>query len=236
MLGIMCGRYTLTPAIDELLAALGLADLISDHEPRYNIAPSQQIPALRFDGEGRLILDFFRWGLVPFWAKDPTIGNRMINARGETVAEKPSFRAAFRERRCLILSDGWYEWPKSKAGKQPTRITLASGEVFAFAGIWEQWRPKEETDDLRSSDRWSEEIRSCAIITSEPCDAIRAIHHRMPVVLKQEQWDAWLAPGAAAGELLAMVGPYEGDDLITHAVSTLVNSPANDIAQCVLPL
>jgi len=227
----MCGRYTLTPAIDELLAALGLTDLISNHEPRYNIAPSQQIPALRLDDEGQFLLDFFRWGLVPFWAKDPAIGNRMINARGETVAEKPSFRAAFRARRCLILSDGWYEWPKSEQGKQPTRITLASGEVFAFAGLWEHWRPGEETDE-----RWSEEIRSCAIITSEPCDDIRAIHHRMPVVLKQERWDAWLAPGAEVEELLAMVDPYEGDDLVTHAVSTLVNSPANDVEQCVLPL
>jgi putative SOS response-associated peptidase YedK len=227
----MCGRYTLTPAIDELLAALGLADAVTGLTPRYNIAPTQPIPALRLDKAGALTLEFFRWGLVPFWAKDPAIGNRMINARGETVAEKPSFRAAFRDRRCLILADGWYEWKKTAAGKQPTRIQLKSGEAFAFAGIWEQWRPKEESDPT-----WSEEIRSCAIITSEPCESIRAIHHRMPVVLKRERWDDWLVPGATPEDLLAMVGPYGGDDLVHHPVSTIVNSPANDVEQCVLPL
>ena len=227
----MCGRYTLTPAIDELLTALGLSHLLADHEPRWNIAPSQQVPALRLSEEGELTLEFFRWGLVPFWADDPSIGNRMINARGETVAGKPSFRAAFRARRCLILSDGWYEWKKTAEGKQPTRIQLASGETFAFAGIWEHWEPKEET-----ADRWPDVIRSCAIITSEPCDVIRDIHHRMPVVLKREQWDTWLSPDSASDDLLAMVGPYEGDDLVSFPVSTLVNSPANDVQQCVLPL
>lgn len=227
----MCGRYTLTPAIDDLLTALGLTGVLSDPGPRYNISPSQQVPALRLAEDGELTLELFRWGLVPFWSKDPSIGNRMINARGETVAEKPSFRAAFRARRCLILSDGWYEWRKTPEGKQPTRIQLASGEAFAFAGIWEQWKPKEETDE-----RWSEEIRSCAIITSEPCDAIRSIHHRMPVVLKRERWNTWLAPEASTDDLLAMVGPFDGEDLVSYPVSTLVNSPSNDVEQCILPL
>jgi putative SOS response-associated peptidase YedK len=229
----MCGRYTLTSAIDELLERLGLLGRVDDMGPRFNVAPSQMVPALRLSEEGTLQLELFRWGLIPSWAKDPSIGNRMINARGETVAEKPSFRAAFKKRRCLILSDGWYEWQQLPTRKQPIRIQLDSGAVFAFAGLWEHWEPKEGDREAYPS---GEVIRSCAIITIDASPKIAHIHHRMPVVLKQESWDAWLGPEAPPDELQAMLVPYAGDDLATYPVSTLVNSPANDREDCILPL
>lgn len=227
----MCGRYTLTPAIDELLESLGLPGLPGNLLPRFNVAPTQMVPALRLDSDGSLRLELFRWGLIPFWAKDKSIGNRMINARGETVAEKPAFRAAFRRRRCLILSDGWYEWKKTPGGKQPMRIQLESGEVFAFAGLWERWEP-----GVEAGEEGVGEIRSCAIITSEPGEVIRQIHHRMPVVVKHDQWDTWLNPEASPETLLAMLKPYQWKDLKAYPVSTLVNSPSNDTEQCILPL
>lgn len=251
----MCGRYTLTPAIDELLQQLGLAGVLQDMGPRFNVAPTQMIPALRLNNEGALQLELFRWGLIPSWAKDPSIGNRMINARSETVAEKPSFRSAFRSRRCLVLTDGWYEWQKNPHGKQPVRIQLESGAAFSFAGLWERWRPKRgsgggtgsgssgsaadesgagEVADSGEAD--PEEIRTCTIITCDANEALADIHHRMPVVMKRPAWDTWLDPEAPSGVLLSMLRPYPEDDLKAYPVSTLVNSPANDRPECILPL
>src|SRR5690625_2225142 len=135
----VCGRYTLTDPGDELVKHFNLPGLPADYRPRYNIAPTQSVTAI-LNGDGRRA-GFLRWGLIPSWAKDPAIGNRMINARGETVAEKPSFRTALRRRRCLIPADGFYEWQARNGRKQPVRFTAAKGGVFAFAGLWESWRP-----------------------------------------------------------------------------------------------
>lgn len=245
----MCGRYSLTPAIDELLRTLGLADFAEDLEPRYNVAPSQQVPALRLDDEGTLQVGLFKWGLIPSWAKDPAIGNRMINARSETITEKPSFRAAFSKRRCVILTDGWYEWMKTPDVKQPVRIQLEDGSPFGFAGLWEQWVPKGTRNTVRSgwqgagtgrggrndASTTGAAIQSCTIITAAAAPAIEKIHHRMPCLLKQPEWDAWLAPDAPKEMLLSMLGPYQGDDLKAYAVSTAVNSPKNDREDVIEP-
>lgn len=181
----MCGRFAFySPS--EATAALFGVDASIAVEPRYNIAPSQYIAAIRNaedpeDAERELAM--FRWGLVPFWAKDPAIGNRMINARAETVAEKPSFRAAYRHRRCLVLADGFYEWKKIGEHKTPYFISLANGEPFAFAGLWENWRAKES----------EETIQSTTLITAAANDFMSTVHHRMPVVLRSDTADRWLA-------------------------------------------
>ena len=178
----MCGRFAFySPA--EATAALFGATGTLDVDPRYNIAPTQSIAAIRNrEDEGRELVTL-RWGLVPFWAKDPAIGNRMINARSETVAEKPSFRAAYRHRRCLVLADGFYEWKREGDVKIPYFISLASGEPFAFAGLWESWTGKET----------GEVIQSATLITAAANEYLSQVHHRMPVVLQPETAERWLA-------------------------------------------
>lgn len=224
----MCGRYTLTPSMDELLQEMGLLEDLQEALPRYNVAPTQKVPVLRLedptDPQSPYRADLLRWGLIPSWAKDPSIGNRMINARAETITEKPSFRDAFAVRRCVVLADGWYEWLKTPSGKQPVRIQLASGEPFGFAGIWERWEPKKEVEGAEAFDA----VHTCAIITTEAAASLQRIHHRMPVVLKQGQWREWLHPDAPDPVLKDMLGPYAGEDLGVYPVSTDVNSPTND--------
>jgi putative SOS response-associated peptidase YedK len=177
----MCGRFAFySPS--EATAALFGVDSSTTVVPRYNIAPTQFIAAIRRDDEEQPELVMLRWGLVPFWAKDPAIGNRMINARAETVAEKPSFRNAYRKRRSLILADGFYEWRKEGETKTPYLISLADGSPFAFAGLWEQWNSK-ETDEA---------IQSTAIITTAANDFMSQVHHRMPIVLRPENAVRWL--------------------------------------------
>ncbi len=178
----MCGRFAFYSPSEATAALFGVSTSIPV-EPRFNIAPSQYIAGIRdTDAVGRE-LAMFRWGLVPFWAKDPAIGNRMINARAETVAEKPSFRAAYRHRRCLLLADGFYEWKKQGAGKVPYYISLASGEPFAFAGLWETWQSK-QSDEI---------IQSATLITTAANEFISTVHHRMPVILQPESAQRWLA-------------------------------------------
>jgi putative SOS response-associated peptidase YedK len=192
-------------------------------EPRYNIAPTQSVAVVPNDGEKQV--QSYHWGLVPFWAKDPTIGNRMINARSETAAEKPAFRAAYRRRRCLILADGFYEW-RREAGttsKTPYYIQLASGEPFAFAGLWELWQP----DDTP--------LHSCAILTTRPNELVAPIHNRMPVILPQCAYDRWLDPSEVrSGALDDLLVPYPGDAMTAYPVSRYVNRPANDSPQCIV--
>ncbi len=178
----MCGRFAFYSPSEATAALFGVSASIPV-EPRFNIAPSQYIAAIRETDDAGRELAMFRWGLVPFWAKDPAIGNRMINARAETVAEKPSFRAAYRHRRCLVLADGFYEWKKEGAGKVPHFISLASGEPFAFAGLWESWQSK-ETEEL---------IQSTTLITTAANDFISTVHHRMPIILQPGTADRWLA-------------------------------------------
>ncbi|MCH8070915.1 MAG: SOS response-associated peptidase [Proteobacteria bacterium] len=177
----MCGRFAFySPS--EATAALFGATSSTEVVPRYNIAPTQFIAAVRTDAQGASELAMLRWGLVPFWAKDPSIGNRMINARAETVAEKPSFRSAYKKRRCLILADGFYEWRKEGDGKTPYFISLADGSPFAFAGLWEDWNSKESDESLQST----------AIITTAANDFMAQLHQRMPVVMLPEQAERWL--------------------------------------------
>jgi len=178
----MCGRFAFYSPAEATAALFGAAGSL-DIGPRYNIAPTQDIAAIRdAGGEGRELVAL-RWGLVPFWAKDPAIGNRMINARAETVAEKPAFRAAYRRRRCLVLADGFYEWHREGTVKIPYFISLASGAPFAFAGLWEHWR-NEATD---------ESLQTATLVTTQANDFLARLHHRMPVILDAGRADRWLA-------------------------------------------
>lgn len=177
----MCGRFAFYSPSEATAALFGAGSSVKV-EPRYNIAPTQYIAAVREDEQDNRELVSLRWGLVPFWAKDPSIGNRMINARAETVAEKPSFRNAYKKRRCLILADGFYEWRKEGDGKTPYYISLANGQPFAFAGLWENWSSKESDESLQTA----------AIITTGANNFMAQLHHRMPVVMLPEHADRWL--------------------------------------------
>ncbi len=177
----MCGRFAFYSPTEATAALFGVSK-VPEVKPRYNIAPTQSIAAVRVGADDSRELALLRWGLIPFWAKDPSIGNRMINARAETVAEKPSFRAAYRKRRCLVLADGFYEWRKGSDGKTPYYISLASGEPFAFAGLWEDWHAKDSDESLQSA----------AIITTAANDFMSQLHQRMPVVLEKDSADRWL--------------------------------------------
>lgn len=219
----MCGRYTLTTKPKDLAVAFGLAAPPVDLQPRYNIAPSQSIAVIT--GHQPRQLDWFRWGLVPSWAKDPAIGHRMINARAETAAEKPSFRSALRRRRCLIPADGFYEWRREGKHKVPTYIRLTTHQPFAFAGLWETWKA---TND--------ETLRTCTILTTTPNEFVAPIHDRMPVILAPQDYDVWLDEEVHDSELLRhLLVPYPAEGMEAFSVSTLVNAPANDGPECLEP-
>jgi len=218
----MCGRFTLrTPAKD--IAEVFNLDHVPDLQLRFNIAPSQNVAAVRLDREGRKReLTMLRWGLIPFWADDPKTGYKMINARAETVAKKPSFRNAFKKRRCLIVADGFYEWQKTNGKKQPFLIHMQDDRPFAFAGLWERWKGGDEV------------IESCTIIVTETNEVLEPIHDRMPVILSPDDYDFWLDSEFEGKEKLEeMLRPYTGDDLEAYPVSTMVNNPTNDVEECV---
>ncbi len=223
----MCGRFTLATDPMNFIRFLLEYDTSDAFTPRYNIAPTQPVAVVPNNGTERI--EFFRWGLIPPWAKDPKIGNRMINARAETLSEKPSFRNAYRRRRCLVLADGYYEWRKEPGGgaKTPFYIRMASEKPFAFAGLWEAWRPQGE----------AEPVLSCSIITCPANEMLRPIHHRMPAILDQDAYDLWLnpveCPPAALNHLLT---PYPPEEMEAFAVSRLVNQPKNDSSECILPV
>ncbi|MCB0079189.1 MAG: SOS response-associated peptidase [Anaerolineales bacterium] len=221
----MCGRFTLTADADTLQAALELG-AVPSLEPRYNIAPTQPV-AVVADAERRDVT-MMRWGLVPPWADDPSIGSRMINARAETVAEKPSFRKPFKTQRCLILADGFYEWRKENGSAQPYYFRMESGEPFAFAGLWEQWRPKGEAN--------RDPLLSCTLITGPANERVAAIHHRQPMILTGDALWQWMAPQRAPDDLLALLRPLPADELLAYPVATIVNSPMNDGASLIEPL
>lgn len=221
----MCGRFTITLEPAFFQQELDLGNIPSEWVPRYNVAPGQQIPIVR-ETENRNVI-MLRWGLVPSWAKDPSIGYKMINARSETVQEKLSFRTAFQKRRCLVLTDGFYEWQKSnKQGtpKVPFRFTLINKKPFAFAGLWETWLSPEK-----------EEIQTCTILTCEPNDLIARVHNRMPVILdKTTCWD-WLK-GKTADELLKILKPYPAQKMYGYPVGQWMNNPRMDDVKCIAPL
>jgi putative SOS response-associated peptidase YedK len=218
----MCGRFTLHASPDEIQRELGLPER-PEHVPRYNIAPGQEILTVSLE-EGRLAARPRRWGLVPAWAEDPAIGSRMINARSETVAEKPAFRVPFARRRCLVVADGFYEWKSSGAGKRPFHIRVPSGRPFAFAALWERWG------------KGRHPIESCTILTTSANERVRGIHERMPVILDAAARARWLAPDATREELLSLLRPFADDGLEAYEVSTLVNRPANDEPECLAPI
>jgi putative SOS response-associated peptidase YedK len=221
----MCGRFTLTTDLEQLEERFSFHTANLSFTPRYNIAPSQPVLAIVEDDKGHRG-GLLRWGLIPSWAKDAAIGNRMINARAETVAEKPSFRRALQQRRCLILADGFYEWRKEGKKKTPLFITLTSRAPFAFAGLWETWRPSD-----------GETIHSCTIITTTPNALMESIHNRMPVILTREAETAWLDRTITEPEkLLPFLVSYPETLMDAYEVALTVNSPKNDSPACIAPV
>lgn len=202
---------------------LDSADAVS--APRYNVAPTQDVSVVLNESPTRLSV--VQWGLIPGWAKDPGIGAQMINARAETVAEKPAFRSAFKKRRCFVLADGFYEWRKEGDGKTktPMYLRLKSGEPFALAGLWEVWNSPE-----------GEPRRTCTIITTEPNELVAPIHNRMPAILPRDAEAAWLDGSLEPAALMALLKPYPADQMQAHAVSRRVNAPQNDEPALIEPV
>lgn len=223
----MCGRFNLRTPTHQLVEIFDLVRVpdAADLAPRYNIAPTQPVAAIRQTDLGRE-LALLRWGLIPPWADDPKIGNRMINARAETVATKPAFRSAFRERRCLIPADGFYEWKRlDSRRKQPYCIATDDGSPLALAGLWERWR------------RGGESIESCTILTTEANELLAEMHDRMPVVLPRDAWDRWLDPdGRDVDELQSLLVPFPAVQMRAWPVSPLVNNPRHEEPGCIEPL
>ena len=223
---MMCGRFVGFRSLEELKEIYPIDRAACEVVANYNVAPSQEVLVLvKYAAENWL--DRFHWGLVPFWAKDISIGNRMINARSESIAEKPSFRNAFKKRRCLILADGFYEWKGEKGHKQPVFITLPDKKPFAFAGLWESWNNKDAEEAV---------YKSCTIITTRASESIRDIHHRMPVILKAEVYEHWLEP--ANQNITELEGILKDDictEFVSYTVSKQVNSTRNNDPSCLEP-
>ena len=216
----MCGRFTLRSSGEAVAEAFGLPE-VPDLWPRFNIAPGQPVAGVwqqpRVEGrEFALLL----WGLIAAWADDPSIGNRLANARSETAATKPSFRRAFRSRRCLVVADGFYEWQKINGRKQPFFVGLRGDRPFGLAGLWERW------------DKHGEPVESCTILTTDANELMRPIHERMPVIVQPEQYGLWLDPRSQDTEkLVELLRPYPSTGMLAYPVSTLVNNPKNDLPQ-----
>jgi len=249
----MCGRFTLTSPTDELAGYFDVL-MTSGMSARYNIAPTQPVACVRravatpADDAGvaaarRELVDM-RWGLIPHWAKDPAIGSRMINARSESVADKPAYKEAFRQRRCLVIADGFYEWKRLEGGKQPYFIYMEDRQPFAFAGLWARWKPRgDQLDKIAAPDKpalpLSEDgrVESCTFLTTTPNTLMEEIHDRMPVILPAQHWDAWLDPDLQDPvELSSLLLPYPAEQMRAHPVSTHVNKPANNDPTCIEPL
>lgn len=210
----MCGRYSFVPKQD-FAERFQVANQQLELLPRYNVAPTQTMPVITRNSPNRV--EEMRWGLVPSWAKDASIGSRMINARAETVGEKPAFRRALAARRCLVPASGFYEWQRSPGGKVPHYISLRDDDTFAFAGLYEIW--KNDAGDM---------LRTYTIITTTPNELMEAIHNRMPVILRREDEGLWLDKEADIPALLALLRPYPAELMDAYAVSRAVNSPANE--------
>jgi putative SOS response-associated peptidase YedK len=216
----MCGRFTLTATIEEIIDRFAIQSFLEEenYSPSYNIAPSQAVLAIINNGNANR-MGFLKWGLIPPWAKDPSIGNKLINARAETLIEKPSFRNAFKKKRCLIVADSFYEWKRHEDNtKTPFRIKMKSNDLFAMAGLWEQWKSPDGSS-----------IFSCSVITTTPNKLMEDIHNRMPVILKPEDEKIWLNPAMTDMNFLQqLLVPYDENLMETYEVSSLVNSPANN--------
>ncbi|GFE72271.1 SOS response-associated peptidase [Chroococcus sp. FPU101] len=224
----MCGRFTLRQTPEEIAVSFELSAI--DEQiltPQYNIAPTKAVAAITLNAKSsQRQLKGLRWGLIPSWAKDDKIGYRLINARAETLSEKASFRNAFKNRRCLILADGFYEWQKTEKQKQPYYFQLRDKKPFAFAGLWETWQPPD-----------GEMIASCTIITTEANELVKPIHNRMPVILSPDAYDQWLDPKVKQPEILTpLLKPYDEQAMETYSVSHAVNRPSHNQPNCIEPL
>lgn len=222
----MCGRFTLFAPGNVLARMFGIEDA-PVLAPRYNIAPSQPVVSVRVapDGGGREFAPL-RFGLIPSWSKDPSIGDRLINARAETVSVKPSFRSAFRRRRCLVPADGFYEWRRTPGRKQPHYIAFRDGRPFAIASLWERWEGPDGSA-----------VETCALITTAANDVVSPIHDRMPVILDPKDFDLWLDPEAKANEsLTSLLRPFPAEDMTAFPVGFRVNDPKVDSPACIVPL
>ena len=215
----MCGRYTLTKPLKTIMAHFEAQSFKGEYLERYNIAPTQSMPVV-VSPDGHRELEIMRWGLIPSWSKDPKTQSLLINARAETIQEKPSFRSSFKKRRCLVPADGFYEWTKRDSGKVPYRIHMTNEGLFAFAGIWSEWGKEDEI------------IRSFSIITTEANSKLRSLHDRMPVILAPENYDPWLDSKDPA----SLLNAYPSEGIAYHEVSLRVNSPKNDDPECLEPV
>lgn len=218
----MCGRFRLGKGREALKKFFG-AELETDWDPRYNVAPGQSVVTVRQDAAQPVRrLSLMRWGLIPFWAKEAAIGYKMINARSETIADKPAFREPLKSRRCLIAADGFYEWKKLEKTKQPYCFTMSDDALFAFAGIWDRWKSPEGGT-----------VETCSILTTSANDLVRDVHDRMPVILPPESFDLWLDPGFTTREgIVELLKPFAAGAMKKYPVSTRVNSVKNDDEDC----
>jgi putative SOS response-associated peptidase YedK len=220
----MCGRYSITTAPEAMRRLFRFENAAPDLPPRYNAAPTDKLPVVRLDRDGRRELAVLRWGLIPFWAKDEKIGFRSINARAESVATAPAFREALQHRRCLVPVNGFYEWKRlPDGGKQPYHIGMRDGSPFALAGLWERWK------------KGAQPIESFTIITGEPNSLTAALHDRMPVILEPDHWDAWLTAKDTAAPL-TMLQPFPAQLMVAYPVSPKVGNVKNDTPDLVQPL
>ncbi len=221
----MCGRFTLTVDPAEAQETFTEYTFPKKFAPRFNIAPTQ--PVLVIPNDDQNTADFFIWGLIPMWAKDPSIGNRLINARGETLEEKPAFRGSLKYKRCLILADGFYEWKGApgRKTKTPYFIHMKDRKPFAFAGLWDSWNSPDGS-----------QVKSCAIITTTPNELMEIIHNRMPAILHPRDYAKWLDPSPQTpDQLKPLIKPFPAEMMNAYPVSTLVNAPANDTPELVAP-
>ncbi len=223
----MCGRFTLRAPASVIAEQFALFE-VPPFAPRFNVAPSQPVPVVRLapqrEAQPRRELVALGWGLVPGWAKDPAIGGRLINARAETVAEKPAFRAAFHSRRCLVVADGFYEWQRAGRERRPYFFRLHDDRPFAFAGLWEHWQGTDHG-----------ELETCTILTTEPSACVRPVHDRMPVILRPDDYQPWLDPTARAEQLTSLLRPYPVEEMEAVAVGPHVNNPAHEGPRCIEP-
>ena len=222
----MCGRFTLRAELAAIADWFSISQPAVAWTPRFNIAPTQSVLAIRYheNFQARKLVPL-RWGLIPFWAKDQSIGNRLINARAETVAEKPSFRQAFRRRRCVVVADGYYEWCGTKQQKQPYLIEFSDHRIFGIAALWESWKDATET-----------ELETVTLITTEANTQLQAVHHRMPALLDAVDFPVWLGETAASDrQMLELLGPFAGQEFKIQPVSKWVNRPSNEGVQCLQP-
>jgi len=210
----MCGRFSIAKERDEIEDRFEIHIDPAMFTKNYNAAPSQILPIITNEEQEQA--SFHKWGLIPHWAKDETIGNKLINARGETIAEKPSFRDAAEKRRCLVITDGFYEWQRSGGEKQPYRITLADESLFTFAGLWESWKAEDGRD-----------VRTFTIITTEPNELMKPIHNRMPVMLTPDNERVWISDESLE-DVIHLLQPYDEKEMNAYPVTKKVNSPKNN--------